>query len=176
MTHTLKIGFAALALSACTTPKTETDMPAPTMIAAGTNKAFSHTQTTTAPPDAIWALWTDVSTWKAWDKGLKDAVMKGPMQLGANGTIVSLSGPNPGFKVTEYNDGVSYAFVTNLPLAKLTVRRTLLGTQPTTFRHDVSFSGLFGGVWASRFGPTFRAALPPTMEALAALAEAPQAT
>lgn len=31
---------------------------------------ISHTQETTATPEQIWALWSDVNNWPQWDKGL----------------------------------------------------------------------------------------------------------
>jgi hypothetical protein len=137
----------------------------------GTDRAFSYEVTTTAAPDRIWALWTDVSTWRRWDRGLKDAELGEPMRLGSKGKIIPTSGPSASFKVTEFDPQRSYTFVTNLPLAKLTVRRTIVATSPTRFRHDVSFSGALAGTFARRFGPEFRAALPPTMKAIATLAE-----
>lgn len=140
-------------------------------IAAGTNRAFSHTAATAASPEAVWRLWTDPATWKDWDRGLKDASAEGPLRLGATGRIVPLSGPPARFDVTEYDEGRSYAFATRLPLARLVVRRLFVGTAPTRFRHEVSFEGFLAGFWAAQFGPRFRAELPPTMEALAALAE-----
>ena len=145
-------------------------------LAEGTNRAFSHTVTTKASADAIWRLWTDVTTWKEWDRGLKDAQLTGPMELGATGRILPLSGPASTFEITEFVDGESYAFQTRMPLARLIVRRSLISQDPVTFRHDVSFEGLGAGFWAGRFGPGFRAALPPTMKALSAYAEAEGAT
>lgn len=138
---------------------------------SGTDRAFSYEVTTTASPDRVWALWTDVSTWKTWDKGLKDAELAAPMALNSKGKVIPNSGPSASFKVTEFEPNRSYTFVTNLPLAKLTVRRTIVGTSPTRFRHDVSFSGVLAGTFAKRFGPGFREALPPTMRGIATLAE-----
>ena len=137
----------------------------------GTNQAFSYEVTTAAPPSAIWALWTDVSSWKLWDKGLRDATADRPLASGVQGEIISLSGTSSRFSITEFSPQNSYTFVTDLPQAKLTIRRIITGANPTRFRHEVSFSGEKGASWAERFGPRFRAALPPTMEALAQLAE-----
>lgn len=139
--------------------------------AGGTNLAFWHEVTTDASPDKVWKLWTDVSTWKKWDKGLKDAKLEGAMRVGSKGKIIPQSGPSASFEVTEFNPRTSYTFVTNLPMAKLTLRRTITGTSPTRFRHDVSFSGKLAGLLAQRLGPGFRTALPPTMREIAALAE-----
>ena len=145
-------------------------------LAAGTNRAFSHTVETQAPREAVWRLWTDPTTWKDWDLGLKDAVGPTPLTLGDRGQIVPNSGPTSAFEVVAFDDGQSYAFETNLPLAKLRMERSFIGGGETTqFQHTVSFSGLLSGLWASQFGPGFRRALPPTMESLAAQAEAQSA-
>ena len=166
----LFLAFLALGLAACQSTQSEETEMSDTR-AAGTNKAFSHQVTTTSEPADIWRLWTDVSTWKDWDKGLSDAELEGVFEVGAQGKIIPLSGPSTRFDVTEYTEGTSYAFETRLPFARLEVRRSFVGTNPTVFRHDVSFKGFLGGFWAGRFGPGFRQALPPTMETLAELAE-----
>lgn len=140
-------------------------------IASGTNRAFFHEVETSADASEVWRLWTDVSTWRDWDKGLKNAELERAFAAGAQGRIVPLSGPTARFDVTAYNEGTSYAFETRLPFARLEVRRSLVSENPTRFRHDVTFKGALGGFWASRFGPGFRKALPPTMEAIAEIAE-----
>jgi Polyketide cyclase / dehydrase and lipid transport len=168
-----RFGIAALAaglLTACSGAPKAAAPGAP--LADGTNRAFSHEVTTTAPPEAVWALWTDASTWKDWDKGLKSAEHDGAMAVGSSGKIIPLDGPAARFTVTAMEPGRSYAFKTGLPLASLTVSREITGTAPTRFRHSVSFSGPLAGYWSGQFGPGFRAALPPTMDTLAALAEA----
>jgi len=162
-------GFAA-GLIACQSTQQE-DLSVAGNIAAGSNRTFYHEVTTSAAPSEIWALWTDVSTWKDWDKGLEDAELDGPFVLGAVGKIVPLSGPSARFDITEFNDGTSYAFETRLPFARLEVRRAVVGTNPTVFRHDVSFRGVLSGFWADRFGPGFRRALPLSMDAIAEIAE-----
>ena len=144
---------------------------AETLIAAGTNRSFFHEMATSAPREAVWTLWTTISSWKDWDLGLKDAELDGALRLGAVGHITPQSGPPAKFRVIEFEERVSYAFATTLPLAKLVVRRSFLPSEGTVFRHDVSFTGLLAGLWAGQLGPGFRKALPPTMERLARQAE-----
>lgn len=140
-------------------------------LAQGANADFRHTVTTTADRATIWRLWTNPATWAAWDKGLKSAVSTGPLGPDATGQITPLSGPQSTFTITEWRGGESYAFETKLPFATLKVRRYFEAGEPTRFTHHVTFSGPTGGLWASRLGPDFRRALPPTMAALAAQAE-----
>lgn len=140
------------------------------MKAAGTNKEFSHTETTTATPGDVWAVWTDVENWGSWDTGLGGA--KGAVdRLGAQGTIIDASGRRSPFTVTEYNEGVSYAFQTKLPGGALVVRRAIEAENPTRFSHYVSFEGVGGVLLSFILGPQFRRALPVTMQLVSARAE-----
>ena len=144
------------------------------MIAEGSNQNFHHTVVTAASEQAIWDLWTDVASWGRWDGGLKSASLNGAFAAGSAGTIVPLSGSQARFTITAVEPNLTYSFVTNLPLGKLTVIRRFLEPAPsgaTRFEHHVTFSGLLGRLWASQFGPGFRKELPATMERLAQLAE-----
>ena len=138
-------------------------------VAPGTNRDFSFTVSTSAP-DEIWRLWTTPSIWGDWDRGLKSASMDGEMALESTGQIISLSGPASQFEVTEFDPKNSYAFVTQLPMAQLSVARSFNAAR-TAFTHRVSFSGPMAFAFARMFGPGFRKALPPTMRTLNALAE-----
>lgn len=161
-------GLMLTALAACSA---RPPLPPGTLMAEGTDKAFSHTVTTTAPPEAIWALWSDARTWKDWDTGLKDAALDGVFDVGARGTIKPLSGGSANFEITAVDPGRSYTFETALPGAKLVITRTIVSTAPTTFRHDVAFKGATAGVMAGQMGAGFRADLPVAMDKLARLAE-----
>lgn len=141
-------------------------------LAAGSNRAFAHEQTTAATPEALWAAWMDVSRWKEWDQGLREAQASQPLALGVTGTIIDRSGNRAAIRVTEYVEGERYAFETSLPASKLRVRRIIVGREPTRFRHEVSFHGLAAPLWSAQLGGGFRRALPPTMARLAEVAEA----
>lgn len=141
--------------------------------AAGSNRRFSHQRSTTAPRERIWALWIGVEGWPAWDLGLKAAKLDGPaIRLGATGRLTPASGAPSSFEVTRFEPGEAYAFATQLPLARLIVERGFVDGPRTTFRHEVWFDGPLAGFWAALLGPQFRRQLPPSLDRLAALAEA----
>lgn len=140
--------------------------------AAGTDLRFAHTLTVDAPPEAVWRLWTDVSTWHAWDPEVESATLDGPYAVGATGRLVPASGPSSTFRVTEADPDSATTFETRLPLGSLRVRRSWQGRGGRTeITHTVSFHGLGGRMLARRLGPRFRAALPGVMGRLKALAE-----
>ncbi|MEM8763558.1 MAG: polyketide cyclase [Bacteroidota bacterium] len=136
------------------------------------NKHFWNTVKTTASPEKIWNIWIDVAHWKSWDIGLKDAEMEGSFDLKAKGHIISLEDRKSKFKVTEFTEGQSYTFKTNLPLGALYVRRYLSVEKDTTFfTHEVWFKGITAGLFAKQFGPKFRDLLPEVMENIKNMAE-----
>lgn len=136
------------------------------------NQHFWHTVETTAPPEAIWAIWTDVPNWKQWDAGLKDAQMEGAFQLGQKGIIISLEDRKSKFKVVAFQEGQSYTYKTKLPLGSLYVKRYLVEKNGlTTFTHEVWFKGLTKGIFAKAFGAKFRSMLPDVLQAIQQIAE-----
>ncbi len=137
-----------------------------------TNKHFWYSLETTASPETIWSIWTDVPNWKEWDAGLKDANLEGEFALKAKGKITSLEGRKSKFKVIEYVEGQSYTYKTSLPLGGLYVKR-YLNTQngKTTFTHEVWFQGLTGGLFAKAFGENFRNMLPDVLGKIKEIAE-----
>lgn len=143
-----------------------------TETAAGTNRHFHHSTTTTAPQADVWRQWTDVTTWKHWDQGLADAIIDGPFVEGAQGTIVPNTGRHATFTIVEFDPGRSYAFETKLPGARLRIRRDFVDGPDTTFRHVVSFEGPLAGIWSALLGRGFRRQLPGSMRLLAEQAEA----
>lgn len=160
--------LGAVAAAAGAAPNTASAAP----MASGSNREFQHDVTTTASPAAVWAVWMDVPGWGRWDLGLKSARSDAPLAKGVSGSIVPRSGSTANFVVRDFVAGKSYTFETSLPLAKLSVRRSIVATSPTRFRHEVRFSGWLAGFWAWQLGPSFREALPPTMRKLAVIAEA----
>jgi Polyketide cyclase / dehydrase and lipid transport len=137
-----------------------------------TKKHFWYTVETTASPDNIWAVWTDVPNWKTWDSGLKDATMTVPFILHAKGEILSLENRKSTFKIVAFEQGKTYTFKTNLPLGGLYVKRTLeIKNGKTYFTHEVWFSGLTGGIFANIFGEKFKKMLPEVMENIKKIAE-----
>lgn len=128
------------------------------------DKHFWHSMETSASPERIWEVWTDVSRWHTWDTGLQAAALEGPFGLGAKGTLTSLEGRTSRFKIVALEPGISYTFKSTLPMGGLYVKRTLARQgAATVFTHEVWFQGLTGGLFARMLGAEFRAMLPGVM-------------
>ncbi len=133
---------------------------------------FSHTLTTTATPEQIWAVWIAVDRWHEWDTELESASLAGAFALNAQGTLKPKSAPASAFNISQLDPGISYTFTTQLPFCKLHVHRFLTSsTFGVSFTHEVSFTGLLAPVFGLLLGQQFRAVLPSVMENLRQQAE-----
>lgn len=136
-----------------------------------TNTHFSHTLLTDAPPETIWAIWTDVPGWYRWDDGLKTAELAGPFAVGTRGRLIPDKGPKADFVITDLVPGHSYTFRTKLPLGSLHVKRFLtVQNGQTAFTHEVWFTGLTKGIFGRALGRNYRRILPAVMGKINTLA------
>jgi hypothetical protein len=133
---------------------------------------FNYTVKTSASPEQIWAIWTDVKHWAEWDTELQDACLDCLFELGAIGKLIPKTGQVSTFKISQFSSGKSYTFTVALPLCKLNVYR-YLNSQPdgTYFTHEVSFDGLLSFGFGLLLGRQFRAVLPSVMENIKRIAE-----
>jgi Polyketide cyclase / dehydrase and lipid transport len=126
---------------------------------------FSHTLKTPAPPERIWAIWTDVKNWSDWDTELVGSQLEGSFALGAIGKLTPKNGRVATFKISQLNPGESYTFTVSLPFCRLNVHRYLqVQADGTYFTHEVSFQGLLAWMFGLWLGRQFKAVLPSVME------------
>jgi len=138
------------------------------------NYHFWHTEKTTASPEAIWRVWTDVPQWKQWDTGLKEATLQGEFVEGVSGTLIPDKGPKSKFTITLVLEGRQYTFQTNIPFGKLIITRSLeVKNGETFFTHEVAFAGLFKKIFGKTLGAKYRKMLPEVMQKVKAIAEQP---
>ena len=81
---------------------------------------------TSATPERIWKVWSDVDNWPDWNPDMKASHLDGAMGLGATGTIDTRSGGKHDVVVTHYEEGRSFELEsTALPATKLAIRATI---------------------------------------------------
>lgn len=134
---------------------------------------FNHTVKTSASPERIWAIWTDVEHWAEWDTELYNSELDGLFGLGATGKLTPKTGKVSTFEISQFSQGKSYTLTVKLPLCKLNVYR-YLSSQPDGiyFTHEVSFNGLLAIGFGLLLGRKFRAELPGVMNKIERIAEA----
>lgn len=99
-----------------------------------------------------------------WDRGLRSATLDGDFVAGATGRLVDTAGRTSRFVVAEV-DGQARRCVVDVPLpgAVLRLTRTL---QDDVARHEVTFTGPAGPVFALLLGGRFRRRIGPTLSAV----------
>jgi hypothetical protein len=125
-----------------------------------------------ASSEKIWQVWTDVTQWQQWDKGLKKAELNGNFQQGATGKHVPDKGPSSKFVIAAYEPNKSYTFKTRIPFGWLVIKRSLaIKNGFTYFTHDVEFTGPLKKLLGKKLAKRYRAMLPIVMTEIKKIAE-----
>jgi Polyketide cyclase / dehydrase and lipid transport len=81
---------------------------------------------TSASPDRVWQVWSDINRWPEWNPDMKASRVDGPLKLGATGNIDTRSGGKHDVVVTQFEQGRSFELEsTALPGTKMAIRATI---------------------------------------------------
>jgi len=124
-------------------------------------------------PEAVYALYRDVTTWTSWDPGVEAIALDGPFEAGATGTFTPTgAGPLP-FTILSAQSG--RGFVDEFPLPGATLRGThvltLLDGGRTRITHRMELDGPAAAELAPTFMPGVTDDIPLTVANLARQAE-----
>jgi ligand-binding SRPBCC domain-containing protein len=131
---------------------------------------FEHTETTTAPAEAVWALWADVERWLEWDTSLERIELTGPFEPGTTGTMVLAGQPPIRFTLTAVRPGRGFTDETEIPdgvLRFIHSLETTGGSTKVTYRVEIDGPAEM----AAEFGPMVTDDTPDAVRALVRLAE-----
>ncbi|GAA4546071.1 SRPBCC family protein [Amycolatopsis samaneae] len=127
---------------------------------------YEHSETTSAPAAAVWALWADTATWAEWDGSVTSVTMSGPFAVGTSGTMVIDGRPVP-FTLIEVEPGRGFTDETRLPDATLRFEHRLEDLdEGTRIHYRITVDG------PADLGPAVTEDTPDAMRALAKRAEA----
>jgi hypothetical protein len=128
---------------------------------------------TPATPEHVWALYEQVSAWKAWDHEVESSQLDGPFQAGTTGVLKPKGGPASKFQLTAVERARRFADVTRLPLARLAFEHTLTPIQGgTRIHHRVTIDGPLTFLFSRVIGRKIAAGLPHAVQSLAQAAKA----
>ncbi|TDP90485.1 SRPBCC family protein [Labedaea rhizosphaerae] len=130
---------------------------------------YEHSVETSASPEAVWALWSDVSRWTEWDTSLTAMRMDGPFEPGATGVMTIEGQGDIDFRLTEVEPGVGFTDETVLPIATLTFGHTM--TPLAGGRLRITHRVTIEGAAAQELGPQVTEDVPDAMAGLVAIAE-----
>jgi hypothetical protein len=132
--------------------------------------AYQHTIETDATPQAVWKLYSDVSTWPRWDDGAEYVQLDGPFTAGAKG-IAKFIGQEPlAFVLIEVVPNERFTDQTIVPDAGISVRATHTLVPLANGRTQITHAFAIDGPAAETLGPMITADVPHTMKNLVRLA------
>lgn len=128
---------------------------------------YQHTIETDATPEAVWKLYSDVSTWAAWDDGAEYVQLDGPFVVGSKG-VAKFNGQDPfAFALLEVVPNERFTDETVVPDAGISVRVTHTLALLANGRTQITHAFAIDGPGAETVGPMITADVPHTMANLA---------
>jgi Polyketide cyclase / dehydrase and lipid transport len=136
-----------------------------------TSYTFTHSVETDATPEAVWALYEDVSSWPSWDAQAEKITRDGPFEAGTTGTMTFVDQEPMPYWLTKVDP--MREFVDETPVGALVVRVSHLLTPLPDGRLRIDYSAEIDGPedQTQQVGPMITADFPETMASLIALAE-----
>lgn len=127
---------------------------------------------TSATPERVWGLWSDVEGWSRWDPHVVQASLDGAFSLGSSGLIRPKGGPNLRFTLVEVTINRSFIDRCRLPLATIDFIHELTPTSSgTMITHRVVMSGPLTFVFRRLIGSGIERGLPAAVRSLAECAQ-----
>jgi hypothetical protein len=120
-------------------------------------------------------LYSDVTTWPEWDKGIERIRLDGEFREGASGTIKPVGQDQLPFRLTKVTVDGGFSDETEIPGAGVTIgfKHTLesVGEGRCRITHRVSIFGPGAGSVAPTIGPEMVKGIPDTMQSLLRMAQ-----
>ena len=131
-----------------------------------------HSIKTKAAPESIWALWSDIKTWKNWDHGIEDGALDDVFREGTTGWLKPKGGPKVKFKILKAETNKVFHDRSSLPLTSLDFIHTLEKQgEYTIVTQRVEMTGLLTFIFAKVIGSGIKKDMPGAMAKLVEMAE-----
>jgi uncharacterized protein YndB with AHSA1/START domain len=113
-----------------------------------------HSERTTAPADAVWALWADPGRWAEWDPRVERAETEAPLEIGAEVKVKLRKGGTTRHRVVELDPGRTLVTEYALPGARAGHAHELMPARGggTEVVHRLYVDGPLAGLWALMLG------------------------
>lgn len=124
------------------------------------------------PPEEIFRIYSDVSSWNKWDPDTKASFIDGPFQSGARGKLTPAKGNTVPMLLTEVIPNQGFTAESKIPFFRMVFEHELFPTDSgTEVIHRVTFSGLLSPLLGKLIGAQVNKGLPATLAKLKATAE-----
>ncbi len=115
--------------------------------------SVSHGVRTSAPAEAVWALWEDPARWAEWNPEIVEASLDGPFALGGRATIRFRRGRPLTFTITALERPRLFTDETRLPGATMGHEHRI---EAGELRHTLYLEGPLARVYALLLGRRMR--------------------
>ncbi len=135
--------------------------------------AHGRTLETSASPDQVWELWSDVTTWSSWNPDVISVSIDGPFASGTTGRMTTKAGGTHAITLTEVEAGRSFRLETSpVPLSRFAFHCEVRpGAGATVIAQSVTMRGPLGGVFSAMMGGRIAEGFQPLLAGLKAAAE-----
>jgi uncharacterized protein YndB with AHSA1/START domain len=132
-----------------------------------------HSIETTAAPESVWMLWTDVASWPRWNADLDSAELSGTFAAGS--TITMFPNGDEPIELTIAEAEAPERFVDQAEMGPIVVRTThridRLGDDRSRIVYRMEITGPEADTLGPEIGPQITADFPDVLAKLAAVAE-----
>ncbi len=134
---------------------------------------YQHSVETTAAPEVIWRLWSDIASWPQWNDGIEKITVDGAFSAGSTFTMTPPGDEPIRMRLTEIVPGE--LFTDEMDAGDFTVR-TVHRLEPaaggrTQVIYRTEITGPAAGQAGPQLGPAITADFPEVLAALVKLAE-----
>src|SRR6266487_3243654 len=129
---------------------------------------YQHTSDTPAPPEVVWQLYSDVTSWPRWNTAVARVRLHGPFAAGTTGELTPPGAAPLPFRIVaaDENEGyVSETVIAETVTLRTTSRLTPLPEGGTRIDHRAELVGPAAEFFGQSFGPALAAGVPRTTEA-----------
>jgi len=129
---------------------------------------------TTAPPEKVWRIWSDMSTWGQWNPNVTTMDWQGGFASGTAGVMNTPSGQHHKMQLVDVQPGRSFALLTAVvPGTRFRFNcRIEPANGKTKISQTVEVGGPLGPVMGGMLGPQVSKDFPTLLQNLARKAEA----
>jgi hypothetical protein len=132
-----------------------------------------HTIETTASPEAIWRLWSDVATWPEWNEDIEKIEISGPFAVGSTIAMTPKGQDTVELRIAEASE--SHLFIDEAEFPDVVVRTVHridpLGGDRSKVTYRMEISGPAADTVGPELGPQISSDFPETLSGLVERAE-----
>jgi hypothetical protein len=127
---------------------------------------------TTATPEQIWKIWSDVANWRTWDPEVESSRIDGAFQAGTRGVLKPKGGPSTKFVILEASPQSGFRDRSFLPLTHLDFNHEVRAEGGKTIVvHQAEMRGLLAPLFSRIIGRKIEKGMPEAVARLVRLAE-----